>query len=311
MKYNPPVGKTGSAAYEDGNRNAGIKGDIPPGAAVEMPQREIVNVIAYVGRTPTNEDPDQLRKSIQDLIAAETGGGDPESYVTLAMLRARLPHFPDVLTADGRINVSSPGAGLIQIPSGVTVMHRGVHPISTSDFIEDDRTFETDANRTYHCFMDLADDGTPHFVDVTDGSYNPDVLAETAATFDSTPDKALLCRVKTDVANVPTITNLANRDRLFLEASTSGPATKFTNNSNTFDAARFSGSFAVNWARTPFIHLGGVTILSGGAINVEGYLNYVSNIVRSRYAVTADVGADYYQTILGNVTGELRLLAVG
>lgn len=311
MKYNPPVGKTGSAAYEDGNRNAGIKGDIPPGAAVEMPQREIVHVIEHVGRTPSSDDNQQLRKSIQDMIDISTGGGETETYVTMALLRSRELHFPEVQTADGRINVSSPGAGLIQIPSGVTILHRGVYPISTSDFIEDDRTFETEANRTYHCYMDLADDGTPYFVDVTDGTYNPELLAESDPAFDSTLDKAMLCRVETSVGNVATITNLANKDRLREQAFASGAGTK-EGGSPTGAGAYYRNVFPLNWARSPKVHVTGVPIASGGTFQIEGWTNRIFINEQTRYRVDAHVTNDYFNTLPIGTTifGELRLLAV-
>lgn len=249
MRFIPPVGKTGDAAYEDGNRSTGTRGDTPPGMALEGPMRELVHLITFAGLTPSGEDLQQVRKAVVAIFESLSGEGPSESYVTIGQARTRMLAYPDVQTADGRINVISPGAGIVQIPSGVTILHRGIFPISTSDFIEDDRTFETAANKTYHCYMDLSvgEDGTPHLVEVTDETYNPDLLPEGSAIFDSTRDKALLARIVTSAGNVATITNLANRDRLEDIRRLDGSA----GSNNGQNEARFNFTSAINWARTP------------------------------------------------------------
>lgn len=73
MLYNPPInGDTGNAnrPYIDANPSMGIEGSIPPAAAIEYPQREILAVITGAGLTPSNAALDQLKTAIQNMIAA-------------------------------------------------------------------------------------------------------------------------------------------------------------------------------------------------------------------------------------------------
>jgi hypothetical protein len=66
MLYNPPVGATDpNASYIQGDASLGIQGSKPPAIGFESVQREIVNVIAAAGFTPSNSDLTQLMKSIQ------------------------------------------------------------------------------------------------------------------------------------------------------------------------------------------------------------------------------------------------------
>jgi len=212
MKYVPPAGKAADAAYVDGNRNAGLLGDIPPAAAIEHPQREIDHVISFFGLTPTGTDLEQLRKAIEMAISAATGGGDTSQFLLVSQARARLPFFPEILSADGKMNVTSPSAGTVQVPTSVTFQHRGIYPVSTSDYIEDDRTFATLASKTYHLRWNPVDG----FVleDLADSGYNPTVLAEGNVAFDSAYDDMLISRVVTNSGNIATITNLVNKVRV-------------------------------------------------------------------------------------------------
>jgi hypothetical protein len=70
MKYNQPHGNDDpDAEYLDGNPALGIEGGIIPAAAVEYPQREIVNFVAQNGFEASNEDLNQLGRSVQlDLV---------------------------------------------------------------------------------------------------------------------------------------------------------------------------------------------------------------------------------------------------
>ena len=69
MKYNEPFGRNTNDPYVDGNPSLGIEGDIIPAAAVEYPQREIVNFIGQNDFLPSNEDLNQLSRSVQlDLV---------------------------------------------------------------------------------------------------------------------------------------------------------------------------------------------------------------------------------------------------
>ena len=307
MKYQQPFGVLDpDASYEDGNRVTGTKGSIPPAKAVEAPQREIVHVISYFGLTPDGVDNQQLRKAIEAAIAAATGGGDTADYLLMTQARARLPIFPEIQTADGRINVSSPGAGTILVPPAVTFQHRGIYPVSTSDYPEIDRTFETVANKTYH--LRWAYGSGFSLEDVADaGDYNPTVLPEQDAAFDSTYDDMLIARVVTNSSNVATITNLANKNRLEFENEVSGAGTIFTSGTGS-DGVKYSATFSLNWARSPLALMTG-TASQSGARELHGLANRVVIDSKTRYAVAATVDSDFNGVIDGSPSGRLRLMA--
>lgn len=205
-------------------------------------ESEIGEVITFAGLTPTDAQYNQLRLAIQAMIAAATGGGDPEDYVLLDQLTARLPFYPHMLTADGRMNITSPANGTIRIPGGITFLHRGVSPIVT---VQTD--FNTVSSRTYHLRWNPTDGFSLKYLG--DNAYNPDSLAENNAAFDSTYDDMLVARVVTNSTNVPTITPLANLDRL------TAAFTKATYESTTGSAGGWAAlpylNGTLNWARTP------------------------------------------------------------
>lgn len=251
MKYNPPPGEVADAPYVDGNRSAGIKGSVVPAAAIEFGQRELVHLINFAGLSPDNGDLEQVRKAIQGMIAAATGGGDTADYVLLSQARTRLPIFPEILTADGRINVASPGAGSILVPPTVACQHRGIAPFNTSDYSEPARTFATVPSKTYHLRWRPSDGFV--MIDLTDAIYNPGGLkAEGDPAFDTTFDDMLVARVVTNAANVATVTNLANKPVLTLNLS----KTTYQTSSNVGsergpDTAPVQ---SVNWSRQPVCH---------------------------------------------------------
>lgn len=65
MQYNQPLGGNVDASYIDGLPPFGIEGSIIPAAAIELTQREIVNLILKSQLAPTNSDPNQLSRSVQ------------------------------------------------------------------------------------------------------------------------------------------------------------------------------------------------------------------------------------------------------
>ena len=72
MKYVPPLGATDpNASYQDGNPEAGILGSIGPAAAIERPQREILNVLTAAGLTPSDTDLTQLLAAIRKIIGTQ------------------------------------------------------------------------------------------------------------------------------------------------------------------------------------------------------------------------------------------------
>lgn len=71
MKYNQPFSVSDpDASYINGNPAAGIRGSIPPGAAMEQAQREIVKVIVEAGITPSNDDLTQLWQAIKGIAGS-------------------------------------------------------------------------------------------------------------------------------------------------------------------------------------------------------------------------------------------------
>lgn len=82
MKYVKPLNETDpDAPYIDGDASQDIEGSEVPAAAIENPMREIVNTIEYYLGTVENpnpasgEDLQQLRKAIQQAVAAGTANG--------------------------------------------------------------------------------------------------------------------------------------------------------------------------------------------------------------------------------------------
>lgn len=114
MKYVPPLGATDSnASYQDGNPEAGILGSIVPAAAIETPQREIMNAIIQAGLSPDTDDLNQLARAIVQLSGCAVWnstqdyapptlrfGSDGKLYVALA------PSGPGVMG----VGAKTPGA---------------------------------------------------------------------------------------------------------------------------------------------------------------------------------------------------------
>ena len=295
MDYVTPAGQLPGSPYIDGDRSAGIKGSVVPAAAIEHPLREIVHVIDFAGLVPNRNDLEQLRKAIEAIIASQTGGGETAQYLLLAQASSRLPIFPEVLSADGRINVSSPSTGTILVPSTVQFMHRGIAPYSTSTYTEAQRTFATTGGKTYH--VRWTPTGGFAMRDLSNTSYNPDLVSEDSARFDSSFDDMLVARVVTNSSNIPTITNLANKARMELDMSAAGPAEVYTYGTGR-DGARFSNTFQIGWGRRPSI-----AVLTGDCIQasiplLQGGANMIRNKLVSRYSVSGTVISDWDRDLL-------------
>lgn len=274
MKYNQPAGAAADAPYLDGNRSAGIRGSIPSAAAIEHAQRELVHLIEFSGQTPNALDLTQVRQAIETLIAAATGGGDVETYLTLLQASARLPIFPEVQSSSGHFGVFSPEAGKVRIPAGVSFLHRGIAPHTS---IETDLV--TSPNKTYHLRWNSTDGFA--LKDLASGTYNPSVAAEGKSAFDSTFDDMLGARVVTSASNVVTVTNLINKDRL----SAVFEKTTMERQSGAWSGLPFL-SGALNWARTPR-HIA-IPQFSVDATSDFEAVNAVS-YTQSRYLVTGQV----------------------
>jgi hypothetical protein len=119
------------------------------------------------GVSPNGENDHTFNfRAIEALISAATGGGDTSQYLLISQARARLPIFPEILSADGRMNVISPASGTVRVPGGVDFMHRGIFPATT---VETD--FGTDASKTYHIRWNPTDGLSLN--DLASGTYNP------------------------------------------------------------------------------------------------------------------------------------------
>jgi hypothetical protein len=69
MKYEQPYGVSDpNAPYINGNPAAGIAGSIPPAAAFEYPQRELIAMIMAGGLTPSDSDLQQLLRAVRSQL---------------------------------------------------------------------------------------------------------------------------------------------------------------------------------------------------------------------------------------------------
>lgn len=247
-------------------------------------ESEVGEVIDFAGLTGDDADLTQLRQAIEAMIAAATGGGDTSQFLLVSQARARLPIWPEIVSADNKMNVSSPASGTIRIPGGVDFWHRGIYKITT---VQTD--FASLASKTYHVRWNA----TSGYVmkDLADVAYNPGGVAETDARFDSTYDDMLIARVVTNSSNVPTITNLANAVRLKTSASRN-PSNADAGASGVVTPFVFLGS---GFARTPIASLQS-TVPPGGGRDSDLTLQ-VSNLTRYGMTVrswnwTADANGD-------------------
>lgn len=259
---------------------------------------EVGGVIDYAGLTQTNDRFTQLREAIEAMIATAIGllpedeQPDLTGFILMSQGRTRLPIFPEVQNVDGRIVITSPGAGTIRIPGGVTFLHRGIFPVTTSQ-----QDFATVANKIYHLRWSSADGY--QLLDTGNIGYNPGSLPETDIAFDSSYDSMLIARIITNGANIATITNLANKNRLLLEIQNNGAVTDQGTNSSQRVAQ-------VNWnlARRPVValHYTGVSRGVGGG---NGFPTNISvdhdfSVVRtafSRYGANYTLGYDFSNSI--------------
>lgn len=260
-------------------------------------ESEIGEVITFAGIDMTDDRNTQLREAIVALIDAATGGGDPSQFVLMAQARGRLPIFPEVQSADGRITVIPNGTGSIRLPGGVTLLHRGIFPIVTAQ-----TDFATTASRNYHLRWNPTDGF--QLKNLADTAYNPGALAESNIAFDSTYDDVLLARVVTNSANVATITNLANKASLSFAQNLG----RVTNNIifddvstpyGNFTARRLNNTFNYNFARTPVITSINAMLgtISPGVYprGLHGAANAVYNKSVSRYFTKFDVATDVWE----------------
>lgn len=252
-------------------------------------EAELANLITFAGIAPTDADFTQVRQAIQALIAAATGGGATSDYLLISQATARLAIFPEIQTTDGRITLSVPGGGVVRVPSGITIMHRGVMPYVT---VQTD--FNTVSSKTYH----LRWSPTGGFVlkDLADVAYNPTTANESDPIFDSTYDNMLVARVVTNAGNVATLTSLANKDRLWLEyANIQTTGSNIEAGASSWTLAFRNVIIPINWARVPKIHPLNA-VVTASVVPVPGVLGGANVTVinsTTRYAMNYDAVTDY------------------
>ena len=256
MKRWPPYGTQDGTDWTNGNPATGTRGSVIDARAIDHAQAEIVNAISRLGLTPDKDDLEQLGKAIQNAIAAATGGGETEDFLTMATARARLPVYPEILTADAKLAVTSPSSGTLFVPAAGTIRHRGVYDVLISDYTDVERTFNLLPSKVAHLRWSAASGLERFYLD--DAGYNPSGLPETDVTFDSTYDSALLARVVTDASAVATVTNLVNVDRfeeLFEVRLTPGDSDVDTSGNAVSELVGTEGlskkTYDINLARRP------------------------------------------------------------
>lgn len=259
--------------------------------------KELHDLISFAGITPNSGDLTQVRQAILALLATvsppeDTGGPDLSGYILMSQARARLPIYPEIQTADGKMGVTSTGAANVRIPAGVNFQHRGIYPYTTvqTDFV-------TVANKIYHLRWNPTDGF--ELIDTTDAGYNPTAAIENVAAFDTTFDDMIVARVTTNGSNIPTINNLVNKVKLFAELRVE----------KTFDtevlawAGNGDGGIDLYWSRRPQIAVpalqffsansaapspGGIIPASAGAAQMVGVRPRTdSPSARSRYGMWA------------------------
>lgn len=275
-------------------------------------EEEIGSVVDEAEITPSDSDNTTLLQAILALIAAATGGGTADNYVTMAQARSRLQIFPEVEHTSGHLNITSPSTGQVRVPAGRSFLHRGIFRVTTTE--ED---FATLSSKTYHLRWNPTDGFSLN--DLADTGYNPSVLAETNSAFDSTYDDMLVARVVTNSSNVATITNLINRTRLASHTTWRGAVSPELSSS----WGTISGtSVSLNWARSPMfppiISLSGFrsneigptgSPTGGGAGNIRALETRLSAAGATRYAIP-NIEYNYEDTALNQGTADINITAL-
>jgi hypothetical protein len=149
MQYNAPYGVSDpNAPYVNGNPTIGLQGSIPPAAAFEYPQREIINLISGNKFTPSNSDLNQMleaTRSQSSNFLIDTGTVNTLSVACNPPLATYTPGLPlrirvyatntgdSTLDAGcGRVSVRRPDGSACQagdLPAGgvMEVVYDGAH----------------------------------------------------------------------------------------------------------------------------------------------------------------------------------------
>lgn len=229
----------GRRGFRSQNAGAGLAGTEVTAAWLNAIQENIAKVIEEAGLALDINDWDLLYKALQTYIAVVNG------YVSEASARSYLPLYPEILTSDGRMTVTT-GAGSIIVAADQGFVHRGVLGHSTNEWDLGERTLPHAANKTYHLrWQHNGVEGSFVLKDLADAGYNPSAASEAHPDFDSDLDDMLIARVVTNGANNPTVTTLVNKNRM--KAIAGRDVAVAINGSDI--------NVALNWARQPQVAL--------------------------------------------------------
>lgn len=229
----------GRRGFRSQNAGAGLAGTEVTAAWLNAIQENIAKVIEEAGLPLDIDDWDLLYKALQTYIAVVDG------YVSQAMARSYMPIYPEILTSDGRLTVTT-GAGTVIVAADQGFVHRGVLGHSTNEWDLGERTLPHVANKTYHLrWQHNGVVGSFVLKDLGNAAYNPSAASEAHSDFDSDLDDMLVARLVTDGGNNPSLTTLVNKNRMQAiggrDVATVG-ATVPTN-------------IVLNWARAPQVAL--------------------------------------------------------
>lgn len=124
MKYNEPYGDLPDSPYINGDPSIGRRGSIPPAAAIEFPQRELVQFFTDSGLVPTNDDLRQLSKAVQNgqvIYGIDTGTANAMIAVIAPPITALIPGLTLRIKKSGAKNT---GPATIDVGTGVNLIKR-------------------------------------------------------------------------------------------------------------------------------------------------------------------------------------------
>jgi hypothetical protein len=160
MKYEQPYGITDpNASYLDDNPPLGVKGSIPPAAAMENPQREIVNTIGDSQQVPTDSDLHQMARAIRDgklMYCIDTG---PLNQIELANLNPPLTEYDAGITLQVMVANTNTGPTTVAIGglNPVAVKRRDGSDLGAADIMAGQIIILSFDGTHFQLFSGLAD----------------------------------------------------------------------------------------------------------------------------------------------------------
>ncbi len=163
MRYHAPYGSTDpDAPYVDRDTPGAVRGSVPPAAAIEVPQREIVDFIVKSGQTP--DDPLQLANAVQSgkVNYAAAGGSAnaltatlspvPSGYAAGLFVRVKAA---STNTGAVTINLNGLGAKNIIYPDGTPLKPFDIASGSIMEMVYDGTSFQLVSKTTRVIYADL------------------------------------------------------------------------------------------------------------------------------------------------------------